>query len=220
MADGSLRARQGDLGSVTTVDAEALDLLRVNHVHETLARVPGVWVVRGLRSRASDSDPFGRGWRVPVRAASSSTSRTGVPIRPAGFCNINNLFEVNTEQGRRHRGGKGPRRVHCSAATPCMAWSNVVAQRPARGRRVSPWRWAPTTIIRCGPGGRQVACGSICTRPTAVVTATTRDTDSRRRTSAISSRSVRGRCRIFVSATLLNQETGGFVRGYPRVRRR
>ena len=45
--DTSLQVRLGTAGSVGVVDAAALTEIRANHIHESLVRIPGVWISRG-----------------------------------------------------------------------------------------------------------------------------------------------------------------------------
>ena len=79
------------------VDAEAIELTRANHVHELLVRVPGVWISRG--SGHEHLTAIRSGVLTGAGACGEFLLlENGIPIRPAGFCNVNNLFEVNTEQ--------------------------------------------------------------------------------------------------------------------------
>ncbi len=105
--DASLARRQGDLGSLGVVDQEQLDLIRQAHVSEALVRVPGVWISRGS----------GQEHLTAIRSAVLTGAgacgeflflENGIPIRPAGFCNVNNLFEVNSEQAAALEVVRGP----------------------------------------------------------------------------------------------------------------
>ena len=211
VADGSLRARQGDLGSVTTVDAEALDLLRVNHVHETLARVPGVWVVRGSGHEHLTAIRSGV-LAGPGACGEFLYLENGVPIRPAGFCNINNLFEVNTEQAAALEVVRGPASA-LFGGNALHGVVNVVAQRPPGPARFS---------VEVGPHDyHQVRAGGAAGGLRLDLHSTNSggyrdDTGYGQQKANVSHLFEVGAWRVsnFVSATLLNQETGGFVRGY------
>lgn len=96
-ADTSLLARLGELGSRDMLTAEEVSRIGATHIHETLARIPGVWISRGSGQEHLTAI------RSPVYTGAGACGEfifleDGVPIRPAGFCNVNNLFEINSEQ--------------------------------------------------------------------------------------------------------------------------
>ncbi len=87
------------LGAASQVNAAVLE--RVGHVHlqEVAVRIPGVWLSRG------NGQEMLVAVRSPVYTGAGSCgevliAENGVPIRPSGLCNVNQLFEVNTEQAR------------------------------------------------------------------------------------------------------------------------
>lgn len=211
VADGSVRARHGDLGSVTTVDSETLDLLRVNHVHETLARVPGVWVVRGSGHEHLTAIRSGV-LAGPGACGEFLYLENGVPIRPAGFCNINNLFEVNAEQAAAIEVVRGPASA-LFGGNALHGVVNVVAQRPPGVPRFS---------VEVGPYDyHQVRAGGAVGDLRLDLHSTNSggyrdDTGYGQQKANLSYRFEAGDWQVsnFVSATLLNQETGGFVTGY------
>ncbi len=107
VVSGELTARMGETGSLSAVDAEELDLIGATHPTEALVRVPGVWVSRGS----------GQEHLTAIRSAVLTGAgacgeflflENGIPVRPAGFCNVNNLFEMNTEQAGRIEVWRGP----------------------------------------------------------------------------------------------------------------
>ena len=91
----------------SSIDDEALTLSGQVHVNEVMQRVPGAWISRGngqesltaLRSPvltgAGGCGPFYMAW-------------DGISLRAPGFCNINQLFDANTEQAGRIEVIKGP----------------------------------------------------------------------------------------------------------------
>ena len=94
---GTLSERLGSTGSVSRIDGDVLAEIRHNHIHEALSRVPSVWVTRGSGQEhlsAIRSAVF----TGPGACGKFLYLEDGLPIRPAGFCNVNNLFEVNGEQ--------------------------------------------------------------------------------------------------------------------------
>ncbi|TNF80821.1 MAG: TonB-dependent receptor [Gammaproteobacteria bacterium] len=107
VVSGELTARMGEIGSWSAVDAEELDLIGATHPTEALVRVPGVWISRGS----------GQEHLTAIRSAVLTGAgacgeflylENGLPVRPAGFCNVNNLFELNTEQAGRIEVWRGP----------------------------------------------------------------------------------------------------------------
>ncbi|MDT8397151.1 MAG: TonB-dependent receptor [Pseudomonadales bacterium] len=88
----------GDLAaSIFAVDSESLALMSHTHINESLARVPGTWISRGNGQESLTAI------RSPVLTGGGSCgsfqmSEDGIPLRGAGFCNVNQLFESNTEQ--------------------------------------------------------------------------------------------------------------------------
>jgi len=98
--DASVIERLNGVGSGTEIDADTLRLVGQNHIYETMVRVPGVWVSKGSEEEHLTAI------RSPVYTGTGACGEflyleNGVPIRPAGFCNINNLFEINSEQAAR-----------------------------------------------------------------------------------------------------------------------
>ncbi|MDR2212973.1 MAG: TonB-dependent receptor plug domain-containing protein, partial [Pseudomonadales bacterium] len=83
--------------SIYSVSASDLDMLRATHITEITTRIPGTWVSRGNGQESLIAI------RSPVLSGSGScgsfqTSLDGIPMRAPGYCNVNQLFEANTEQ--------------------------------------------------------------------------------------------------------------------------
>lgn len=83
--------------AVSVLAAEAIARVAATHASELLARVPGAWISRGSGQEQLTAI------RSPVLTGAGACGaflflEDGVPIRPAGFCNVNQLFELNTEQ--------------------------------------------------------------------------------------------------------------------------
>ncbi|MEM8766970.1 MAG: TonB-dependent receptor plug domain-containing protein [Pseudomonadota bacterium] len=105
--DAALATRLGEAGSWNAIDTEELELIGAMHPTEALVRVPGVWISRGS----------GQEHLTAIRSAVLTGAgacgeflfmENGIPVRPAGFCNVNNLFELNTEQAGRIEVWRGP----------------------------------------------------------------------------------------------------------------
>ena len=83
--------------SIGRVTRAELDLLGATHSSEALNRVPGTMVQRGSGQESLTAI------RSPVLTGAGSCGaflflENGVPIRPVGFCNVNEMLEINTEQ--------------------------------------------------------------------------------------------------------------------------
>ncbi len=93
--------------SVYGVDSELLESIAHTHIAEVLNLVPGV-----VLSRNNGQEHL-TAIRSPVLSGAGSCgafqmSQDGIPLRSAGFCNVNQLFEANTEQASRIEVVRGP----------------------------------------------------------------------------------------------------------------
>jgi outer membrane receptor protein involved in Fe transport len=83
--------------SIERIGGDTIALLGATHSSEVLNRIPGVMVQRGSGQESLTAI------RSPVLTGAGSCGaflflENGIPIRPVGFCNVNELLEVNTEQ--------------------------------------------------------------------------------------------------------------------------
>ncbi len=118
--DGRVRAE-----AIAGLDAAALDRLAPTHANEALGRVPGAWASRGSGQEQLLA------LRSPVLTGPGACGAflvldDGVPIRPAGFCNVNQLSELNLAQAARVEVLRGPG----SAVHGSNALHGVVAVQP------------------------------------------------------------------------------------------
>lgn len=96
-ADRQQNALRDVPASVFSLDENALDTVRHVHVNESLVRVPGVWISRNNGQESLTAI------RSPVLSGAGSCGAfqmalDGIPLRASGFCNVNQIFEANTEQ--------------------------------------------------------------------------------------------------------------------------
>ena len=94
-------------GSIERIDAETIEWTGHHHVGELLDQVAGSWIVRG------SGQDHQTALRSPVLGGPGSCGgflilEDGIPTRPAGFCNTNQLIEVNIEQARATEVIRGP----------------------------------------------------------------------------------------------------------------
>lgn len=83
--------------SVHSISADLLDTFKHVHIGEVLNTVPGVVFNRGNGQETL------MGIRSPVLTGAGScgsvqVAQDGIPVRGTGFCNVNQLFDVNSEQ--------------------------------------------------------------------------------------------------------------------------
>lgn len=83
--------------SISVVPLQDLQQVRHVHISELLTRVPGTWISRGNGQESLTAI------RSPVLTGAGSCgafyiAEDGVQTRGTGFCNVNELFDINTEQ--------------------------------------------------------------------------------------------------------------------------
>ena len=89
------------------IDADALELTGHVHINEAMQRVPGAWISRGNGQESLTA------LRSPVLTGAGSCgaffmAADGISLRAPGFCNVNQLFDANTEQAGSIEVIKGP----------------------------------------------------------------------------------------------------------------
>ena len=95
------------LPSIDQINQEEIEFYNSHHFKELLNLSSGVWISRGSGQESLIS------LRSPVLTGSGACGsfqilEDGIPIRPAGFCNVNNLFEVAENLSSEIEVVKGP----------------------------------------------------------------------------------------------------------------
>ena len=98
---------QSVAASITRLEPGAMGRLDLGHHAEALNRIPGVWVQRGSGQESLLAI------RSPVLTGAGACGafamlEDGFPLRPTGFCNVNELFESNTSQAAAIEVVRGP----------------------------------------------------------------------------------------------------------------
>lgn len=95
------------LGNTAVLDQKSLQMVGHAHIQESLLRVPGVNYARGS---GQESLPALRSPVLTGAGACGSilSAVDGIPLRAAGFCNINELFDAHTEMAERVEVIRGP----------------------------------------------------------------------------------------------------------------
>ena len=214
-AESTLTERFGGAGSLSLIDEEAIARIRANHVHESLVRAPGVWISRGSGQEHLTA------MRSAVLTGAGACGEflfleDGVPIRPAGFCNLNNLFEINTEQAAGMEVYRGPASA-LLGGNALRGSINVITPGAFSGARVSVEGGSyDYHQIRASIGGDVGASQLSGHLVSSHSNGYRDDTGFGQQKLSVSHAMDLGAwtVRNTLNATLLNQETGGFVRGF------
>jgi outer membrane receptor protein involved in Fe transport len=94
-------------GSVTSIRVDDVDSIAPTHSSEIINRAAGSMIQRGSGEESLIA------LRSPVLTGGGACGaflvlEDSIPIRPVGFCNVNELFEVDTEQARSIEVLRGP----------------------------------------------------------------------------------------------------------------
>jgi outer membrane receptor protein involved in Fe transport len=94
-------------GNIAQVDDQSLQWVNAQHIHDVMNRVAGAWVVRGSGQEHQTAI------RSPVLGGGGACGgflplEDGIPVRPAGFCNINQFIELYSEEARAIEVIRGP----------------------------------------------------------------------------------------------------------------
>jgi outer membrane receptor protein involved in Fe transport len=94
-------------GSVSRIGSEVISDVGPTHHSEVMNRAPGTYIQRGSGQESLTAI------RSPVLTGAGSCGaflflENGIPIRPTGFCNVNDMFEVNFEQAQAIEIVRGP----------------------------------------------------------------------------------------------------------------
>jgi outer membrane receptor protein involved in Fe transport len=93
--------------AVSVIGEEELDLIAHTHYQEALARIPGV---SGNRNNGQESL---MAIRSPVLTGNGAcgaflVAENGIPVRSAGFCNVNEMFDTHSENAAGIEVVRGP----------------------------------------------------------------------------------------------------------------
>jgi len=202
--------------SATTIGADELARIAADHASEILARAPGVLIHRGggqehLTSIRSPVLTGGAG------AGSFLFLEDGVPLRSAGFANVNALFEAHTEIAATVEVIRGPSGA-LYGANAIHGVVNVLTPEPSEGgegsirfsgdtvERFKGSAWASDTLRAEGFwGGVSLLSEGGYRQDTGV--------DQQKATLRHDHDAGAVRISTIFAANNLNQETGGFVVG-------
>jgi iron complex outermembrane receptor protein len=202
--------------SLGSVGRDAIALTGATHHADVLNRVAGVMIQRGSGQESLTAI------RSPVLTGAGSCGaflflENGIPIRPVGFCNVNELFEINTEQAHSIEVLRGPGTA-LYGSNAMHGTVNVLqaspAERPARGVGVEagPANYGRIKIAgRFGTDAIDYGVAALYTHDGGW-----RDDsgfDEAKLNAAASSRWRDTPVRLDLAATTLDQDTAGFITG-------
>lgn len=208
-------------GSLARVDASTIALTGATHHAELLDRIAGVYVQRGSgqESLTAIRSPVLSG---PGACGAFLVLEDGLPTRPVGFCNVNELFELNLEQASAVEVIRGP--------GPAIYGANAVhglvnAITPA-ARDLAPFAAAGEAGSHDYRRAKLAAGSRAGETDLAFYGVATRDGGFRAdsgfdeaKLNLLADRELgAGTLRVRASGTVLNQETAGFVRGFDAYR--
>lgn len=216
-ATRSEQALRDYAGSISRVNADYLGLVGSTHHSETINAAPGALIQRnnGQESLTAVRSPVLTG---PGSCGAFLFLEDSVPIRPVGFCNVNELFEVNTEQAHAIEVLRGPAgAVYGSSAMHGAI--NVIPPMPEELPRFG-------TALEAGPDDYYRAKLAWSTTGNAGdfgATAVVTDDGGWREDSGVREQKLslayareleQGNFSLRLSATNLNQETASFIQGF------
>ncbi|MFT7306937.1 MAG: iron complex outermembrane receptor protein, partial [Candidatus Azotimanducaceae bacterium] len=199
----------GDVGASIDVVGK-IPSIGATHINESLQRVAGVWISRGNGQEHLTSI------RSPVLTGAGGCgaflmAEDGIALRASGFCNVNELFDVNSEQAARIEVFKGPGSVwYGSNAMHGMV--NVITPKP-NGDRTAHLEAGPNDYFR----GRFNLSGKSWRVDTNLTSDGGYKHDSGYDQQKVSIKNLHslGKFNAVTSLSLsnLNQETAGFIQG-------
>ncbi|HKR35750.1 MAG TPA: TonB-dependent receptor [Steroidobacteraceae bacterium] len=208
-------------GSISVVSGGDVALVGATHHAEIMNRAPGTMIQRNSGEESLTAI------RSPVLTGPGSCGvflflENSIPIRPTGFCNVNELFEVNSEQAQSIEVLRGPAGVVYGSGAMHGA-VNVIQAPPAdlpsqslsleggpdefyRGRLTLAHQGEATdvggTVIATHDGGWRDHSGL----------------EEQKLNLGLSHRLGEGTLGVQLAGTNLNQETAGFIQGFDSYR--
>jgi iron complex outermembrane receptor protein len=208
-------------GSLARVDASTIALTGATHHAELLDRIAGVYVQRGSgqESLTAIRSPVLSG---PGACGAFLVLEDGLPTRPVGFCNVNELFELNLEQASAVEVIRGPgpaiygaNAVHGLVNVITPAASDLAPFAVAGEAGSHDYR-----RVKLAAGTRagvtDLAFYGVATRDGGFRAESGFD---EAKLNLLADRELgAGTLRVRAAGTVLNQETAGFVRGFDAYR--
>jgi outer membrane receptor protein involved in Fe transport len=203
-------------GNTSRIGPDRIELLNAAHVYELGTQLPGTWLSRGSGQEHLTAI------RSPVLTGPGSCGsflflEDSVALRPAGFCNVNELFEVPAEQADAIEVIRGPANA-LYGSNAVHGTINVLLPTPgAQPGWLASGQVGPNDFYRArlrwdsGPGDDAVVAGLVYDHDGGF-----RDDSGYRQVKAFAKyrkRVATGDLELAFSGTGLDQETAGFIIG-------
>jgi iron complex outermembrane receptor protein len=202
-------------GSASVIRTDDIALVGPTHHNEIVNRVPGAMIQRnsGQESLTAIRSPVLSG---PGSCGAFLFLENSVPIRPVGFCNVNEMFELNFEQAASIEVLRGPVGVVYGSGAMHGA-INVLQPVPADIRPGISLEIGPDDFYR-GRGSFSALGTNTDFAATAIVTTDggwreNSGLDEQKIHLSMLHRAGDSTFTLDLSATNLNQETAGFIQG-------
>ena len=203
-------------GSISLVDGNAVALVGSTHHNEIVNRVPGAMIQRnsGQESLTAIRSPVLTG---PGSCGVFLFLENSVPIRPVGFCNVNEMFEINSESARSIEVLRGPAGVVYGSGAMHGA-VNVIQAMPSELPSYGVWAEGGTDEYYRGrlALSRQGAATDLGAVALVTHDGGWRDDsglEEQKLNAVMTHRLNKGVFNLDLAATNLNQETAGFIQG-------
>lgn len=147
-------------GNTTRIDGTSLALLDETHPAQLFTTIPGAWMTEGSGQESLMAI------RSPLFTGAGACGaflllEDGIPIQPAGFCNVNAMFWLNTEQAHAVEVVRGPGSV-LYGSNALNGIVNVLTQSAASdpGQRVNLERGSNNYLrVKLGLGAQKANSG-------------------------------------------------------------
>ncbi len=118
-------------GNTTRVESAELELIGSPHIDEVAARVPGAWLTRSAGTAGHLTALRSPSLNGPGACGAFLFMEEGIPVSGRGFCNVNELFSINTEQAGAIEIMRGPGSAYYGS-NALHGLVNVFSKPPSR----------------------------------------------------------------------------------------
>lgn len=202
-------------GSASVINTQDVALVGPTHHSEILNRVPGAMIQRnsGQESLTALRSPVLTG---PGSCGAFLFLENSVPIRPVGFCNVNEMFELDFEQASTIEVLRGPVGVVYGSGAMHGA-INILQPAPNSMNTNVGLEMGPDEFYRgrfgYGHAGKSTDFGVNALATTDGGWRDSSGLEEQKLTASLAHRTSSSTFTLDLSATNLNQETAGFIQG-------
>lgn len=208
-------------GSISLVKSDDVTLVGSTHHNEIMNRAPGAMIQRNSGQESLTA------LRSPVLSGPGSCGvflflENSVPIRPTGFCNVNELFEVNSEQAGSIEVLRGPAGVIYGSGAMHGAINVITAAPGDLPPRSLALEGGPDEYYRGKLGlshtGETTDIGGVVLATHDGGWRASSGIDEQKLNIGLAHRRGEARLGLNLAATNLEQETAGFIQGFDAYR--